>query len=98
MEKRKVVFYGAGEHADLIFNSAKLKIVDRELIAFVDKDPLKQGETTKGLPIISFLNVVELYGENFDIYITANERSAPDIIGFLIEQGVDIRRILNSIV
>lgn len=95
MKKRKVFFYGAGEHADLIFNLAKAKTEDHELIAFIDQDTLKQGETSHGVPVVSFQTAVDLYRDEFDIYITANERNTPDIIGFLIERGVDRVRILN---
>jgi hypothetical protein len=47
-----------------------------------------------GLPVMSWRDVNKLYGDT-DIFVTANELSAPNIIGILLEQGISIDRILN---
>lgn len=91
---RKVVFYGAGEHAQLTYKRTKDRIGNREPIAFCDRDAEKQGKQFLGLPVMSFEAAQEQFAD-FDIYITANERNAPNIIGFLLEIGVDKERILN---
>nr|WP_302665424.1 radical SAM protein [uncultured Agathobaculum sp.] len=66
-----------------------------EPAAFIDRDIYKQGHTLFGLPIISWENVQKQYGNNFYIYITGNEKAGPEIIAFLMEQGIDPARIIN---
>jgi len=90
----KVVFYGAGEHAMLTHKRTLDRIGCREPVAFCDRDPNKHGKTFLGLPVMSFQDATERFGDT-DIYVTANERHAPDIIGYLLEDGVKPERIVN---
>jgi hypothetical protein len=94
MDNRKLVFYGAGEDAELKHEFSLSRIGDREPVAFCDRALHKQGKTFLGLPVMSFADAEKQFG-NFDVYITANERNAPDIIGFLLENGACPERILN---
>jgi hypothetical protein len=94
MSERKVVFYGAGENAEIKHKFTLSRIGERQAIAFCDRAPYKQGKNFLGLPVMSFADAEKQFGD-FDVYVTANERSAPDIIGFLLENGVDHERILN---
>lgn len=94
--KKKVLFYGAGEHAAMIYRHAKRKSEPYgEPTAFIDRDIYKQGHDLFGLPVISWEDAQRLYGGDFYIYVTGNEKAAPDILGFLQEQGVPPERIIN---
>lgn len=94
MKGQSVVFYGAGEHAALIFNSALKKIAPRKAVAFVDSDVYKQGGTYLGLPVLSWEAATKRYDDIY-IYITANAIITPRIIGYLIENGVAPERSIN---
>jgi len=94
MEKRKVVFYGAGEHAMLTHKLTLAHASGWTPVAFCDRDTYKQGKHFLGLPVLSFADAKEKFG-NFDVFVTANERNAPDIIGYLLENGVKPESILN---
>jgi MoaA/NifB/PqqE/SkfB family radical SAM enzyme len=94
MEKKKVILYGASENALLTHKLTMTRIGEREPVAFCDRDPHKQGKRFLGLPIVSFAEAKGLFGD-FDIYVTANERHAPDIIGYLLENGVGHESIIN---
>lgn len=92
----KVLFYGAGEHAAMIYRHAVRKSASYgEPMAFIDKDVYKQGHDLFGLPVISWEDAQEQYGDDFYIYVTGNEQVAPDILGFLQEQGIPKERIIN---
>lgn len=96
MERKKVLFYGAGEHATMIYRDAKRKSAAYgEPTAFIDKDVYKQGHNLFGLPVISWEDAQKQYGEDFYIYVTGNEKAAPEILGFLAESGVPVDRIIN---
>jgi pyruvate-formate lyase-activating enzyme len=94
MDNRKLVFYGAGEDAELKHEFSLSRIGDREPVAFCDRALHKQGKTFLGLPVMSFADARKQFGD-FDIYITANWQHAPNIIGFLLENGVNPERIVN---
>jgi len=94
MEKGKVVLYGAGEYAATMCKRAKAEVAPREVVAFVDGDCFKQGHTYLGLPVLSYADAIAKFG-NVDFYVTANERTAPEIIGFLLENGITPDRIVN---
>jgi pyruvate-formate lyase-activating enzyme len=94
MDSRKVVFYGAGENAEIRHKFTLKRVGDREPVAFCDRDPHKRGRPFLGLPVMSFAEATERFGV-FDIYVTVNERHAPDIIGYLLENGVQPERIIN---
>jgi pyruvate-formate lyase-activating enzyme len=91
---RKVVFYGAGENAELKHKFSLSRIGEREVVAFCDRDSHKQGKNFLGLPVMSFVDAEKQFGD-FDVYVTANAQSAPNIIGFLLENGVALERIIN---
>jgi MoaA/NifB/PqqE/SkfB family radical SAM enzyme len=91
---KKLVFYGAGEYAMLTHKWTLARVAGREPVAFCDGDPHKQGKKFLGLPVMSFAEAKKRFGD-LDVYVTANERNAPDIIGFLLETGVGPERILN---
>jgi pyruvate-formate lyase-activating enzyme len=94
MSNRKLVFYGAGERAALIFRRTKAVFAPREVVAFVDSDVNKQGHTYWGLPVMSWMDACRQFGD-VDVYVSANERVAPEIIGFLLENDVAPERIVN---
>jgi len=94
MEKKKVILYGAGENALLTHKLTLTRIGDSEPIAFCDRDPHKHGKHFLDLPVLSFAGAKEQFGV-FDVYVTANERHAPDIIGYLLENGVKPGNIIN---
>ena len=96
MEKGKVLFYGAGEHAAMIYRHAVRKCAAYgEPAAFIDRDVYKQGHDLFGLPVISWEDAQKRYGDDFFIYVTGNEKAAPEILGFLQEQGIQKERIIN---
>ena len=96
MENKKVLFYGAGEYAALIFRHAKRKSAEYgEPLAFIDGDVYKQGHQLFGLDIVSWETAKERFGEDFYIYVTANTNTAPNIIGFLLENNIPEERIIN---
>jgi len=94
MQEQKVVFYGAGEHAAQVFHSALKRVAPREVVAFVDGDIYKQGGTYFGLPVVSWVDANKQYGD-ISVYITADKITMPEIIGFLLESGVNPERIIN---
>jgi hypothetical protein len=94
MSNRKVVFYGAGENAEIKHKFSLSRIGEREAVAFCDRDPHKQGKNFLGLPVMSFADAEKQFGD-FDVYVTANDLNAPSIIGFLLENGVSPERIVN---
>lgn len=94
--QKRVLFYGAGEHAALIYRHACRKSAPYgEPVAFIDRDPYKQGHELFRLPIISWEDAQKRYGEDFYIYITSNEKVTPEILGFLQESGITPERIIN---
>lgn len=96
MEKKKVLFYGAGQHAGLLYHHAMRKsAIYGDPIAFVDRDYWKQGHKLFGLPVLSWEDANKYIGDNAYVYVCSNERAAPEIMGFLIEQGVASDRIIN---
>lgn len=96
MEQKKVLFYGAGQHAAIIYRHACKKSASYgEPTAFIDRDIYKQGHDLFGLPVISWEEAQQRYGDDFYIYVTGNEKAAPQIIGFLLESGVTQDRIIN---
>lgn len=57
MEKKKVLFYGAGEHGVMIYRHAVRKSAPYGApVAFIDADSCKQGHRLFELPIISWEN------------------------------------------
>lgn len=96
MEKKKVLFYGAGEHGAMLYRYAAQKSVSYGTpVAFIDRDLYKQGHLLFDLPVISWEEAKGRYGNDFYIYITGNEMIAPEMLGFLAEQGVKQERIIN---
>ena len=92
----KVLFYGAGENALMTYRRAAQKsVLYGEPAAFIDRDINKHGHTLFSLPILSWEDAKKQYGNNFYIYITGNEKAGPEIIAFLLEQGIDPARIIN---
>jgi hypothetical protein len=94
MSDKKVVFYGAGGNAEIKHKFTLSRIGERQAVAFCDRDPYKQGKSFIGLPVMSFADAEKQFGD-FDVYVTANKRNAPSIIGFLLENGVSPERIVN---
>lgn len=90
----KVVFYGAGEYAAMIFKQASSRVAPYEVVAFADSDMHKQGQIYLGLPIMSWMDACKTFGD-VKVYVTANERIAPEIIGFLLENNVAPECIIN---
>ena len=91
----QVFLYGACEFAQWTYQRTLEQVKGRTILGFIDGNPIKQGNYFLGLPVVSFETAVEEYGESFDLLITASEKTVPDIIGFLLENGVDPKRILN---
>jgi FlaA1/EpsC-like NDP-sugar epimerase len=83
MENRKVIFYGAGENAELKHKFTLKRIGRREPVAFCDRDTHKQGGSFLGLPVMPFAEAAERFSD-FDIFVTANDVHAPSIFGYLI--------------
>jgi len=94
MADRKVVFYGAGENAEIKHNFTLKRIGAREPVAFCDRDPRKQGRHFLGLPVVSFADAKTQFG-NFDVYVTANEKYAPGIIDYLLKNDLRPENIIN---
>lgn len=96
MEQKKVLFYGAGQHGAMLYRHAARKSASYgEPAAFIDRDVYKQGHDFFGLPVISWTDAQKQYGNDFYIYVTGNEKAAPEIMGFLLEEGVSPDRIIN---
>ena len=94
--KKKVLFYGAGEHAAMIYrHAARKSAAYGEPTAFIDRDIYKQRHDLFDLPVISWEDARKRYGDDFYIYVTGNEKAAPEILGFLQEQGVPKERVIN---
>ena len=94
--KKKVLFYGAGVYAAVIYRHARQKSeLYGEPVAFIDRDPYKRGHDLFGLPIFSWEDARERYGDSFYVYVTAEPRVAPDIISFLLEQSFSAKQIIN---
>lgn len=91
----QVFLYGACEFAQWTYQRTLEQVKGRTILGFIDGNPIKQGKHFLGLPVVSFDTAVSEYGELFDFLITSSEKTAPDIIGFLLEKGVDPKRILN---
>lgn len=91
----QVFLYGACEFAQWTYQRTLGQVKGRTILGFIDGNPRKQGKYFLGLPVVSFETAVGEYGESFDLLITSSEKTAPDIIGFLLGKGVDPKRILN---
>jgi hypothetical protein len=91
---KKVMFYGAGDYAEISHKFALKNIGLREPLGFCDRDPNKQGKLFLGLPVMTFADAKVRFGE-FDVYVTANWRNAPSIIAFLMKNGVSPENIIN---
>lgn len=93
---KPVLFYGAGLQALINYRHVVKKTTEYgEPAAFIDKDPNKHGHKLFDLPIFSWENAQQKYGDDFSIYVTGNEKWGPEIIAFLLEQGIDSARIIN---
>jgi pyruvate-formate lyase-activating enzyme len=94
MDSKKLIFYGAGENAEIKHGISLSKIGHRKPVAFCDRATHKQGKQFLDYPVMSFDDAVAKF-DDFDVYVTAGELNAPEIIGFLLENGVGPERIVN---
>jgi sulfatase maturation enzyme AslB (radical SAM superfamily) len=94
MMNSPVLLYGAGESAILEFHKARRLIAPRIPEAFIDGDAYKRVVPCLGMPVLSFDEAVRRFGK-FDVYVTAGEKTAPNVIGFLLEKGFGEDRIIN---
>lgn len=96
MEKNKVLLYGAGKNGAMLRRFAEKKSsAYGEVAAYIDADPWKQGHIFMGLPVLSWKDAQKQYGNDFYIYVTGGEQVGPDIIHFLLEQGIPPEKIIN---
>jgi len=91
MSEAKVVFFGAGYHARMIFRELSKQYSP---VAFGDNDPKKQGTTFIGLPVLA-LNEIETLYPSCLFFVTVNELTKPAVITSLIDRGVVPSRIIN---
>ncbi|MDR2580215.1 MAG: hypothetical protein LBC85_04395, partial [Fibromonadaceae bacterium] len=88
-----LVLYGAGKRA-----SAELDFVKKQgmnPVCFCDADITKHNTMLYELPIVSLEQAKNKYGE-FEVFITLNFATRDEIIQYLLEQGIEKKRIING--
>jgi pyruvate-formate lyase-activating enzyme len=88
----KNVFYGYGDRSEYFAN----KIIARGITpdCFIDEDPAKQSvSAVYGVPVYSLKTAKELFGTDFDIYLTTER--AELIASYLTQNEIKLERIKN---
>jgi hypothetical protein len=91
MSEVRVVFFGAGYHARMVFDELAKEYTP---VAFGDNDAKKQGTRFMGLPVLS-LGEIGARHPGCQFYVTVNELTKPAVVTSLIEGGVAPSRIIN---
>ena len=88
---KKIVLYGAGETAEVVFNSARA--LGFKIIGIVDSDPGKQGKEFMGMEIESPKNIEKIAPEGIIITSFGFSNDIYSEIKYLEKKGIKIRRL-----
>jgi hypothetical protein len=90
-QKKRTCFFGAGNNVFTCFPKLQSEYAP---VCFCDNDKIKQGTQFFDLPILSFEQVLERY-PLCRFYITTSDLVKPNVISFLLSNGISKSRIIN---
>ena len=93
MDYAPTILYGAGKMAQVEINNLRKK----NLVCFVDKDPLKWNTEYLGLPVMKIEDAKTLYGGDAYVYLTLSDEFKLEACEFLLKHGIKKDNIINYV-
>lgn len=89
---KTVLFYGAGEVAEMLLTAIKNENTDISVCAIIDDDVNKIGNTLLGVPIISIDDVTKY---DYEVILISSYTNCIEINQKLMERGFEKERIIK---
>ncbi len=93
-ETEKIVLWGGGMHTEFLYQHTDLFNADSRRFVIVDSDPIKQGKSWRGIPILPPEHLEEWKNETFSMVISsyAGQNS---ILRSALSMGIEDNRIVR---